>query len=130
MTDHRIACTHAPAPRLRLVASSPRRPPASGIVHAGGQALRYRNDRSRYWSFLDHRAADAAVPTGIVYRFTAQAQRAGLVLLPFPCGMVRCLLWELDGVDLVVGREALGGAAPSLHLVASTGGEPDRSEAH
>ena len=85
-----------------------------GRVDIAGFPLSYRVDRRQAWSYLDMRWAALARPTGKYIRLTPAHRRASEKVLQTPWGELRVLLWDLCGaVDLVAGREALGGPSPS-----------------
>lgn len=88
--------------------------PLSGSVRIGEHALRYRLDRSQAWSYLHPRYSFLARPTGKVIRVYPSAPRATEKILETPWGPLLVVLWELGpDLDLVGGREALGGPSPN-----------------
>lgn len=86
----------------------------SGIVAIGGRPLRYRVDRRRPWSYLAAPHADVGRFTGREIALPDVGQVADEYEVATPWGCLRALLWNLDaGLDLVLGRQVLGGASPS-----------------
>lgn len=89
-------------------------PPAFGLVRIGARALRYRIDRTQAWSYLHPRFSSLARPTGKVIRVYPSAPRAAEKVLDTPWGSLLVVVWELGpDLDLVGGREALGGPSPN-----------------
>lgn len=86
----------------------------AGSVRIGAHSVRYRLDRSQAWSYLHPRYSFLARPTGKVIRVYPTAPRATEKVLPTPWGKLLVVLWELGpDLDLVGGREALGGPSPN-----------------
>lgn len=87
--------------------------PPGGIVVIAGVSLRYRLDRSQAWSYLHYRHSALAEPAGTYIKVTPSARRASEKRLATPWGELMVLLWDLGpDIDLVAGREALGGPSP------------------
>lgn len=88
--------------------------PAAGIVDIAGTPLRYRMDRTQAWSYLHYQHSALARPTGKFIKVTPSSRRASEKRLLTPWGELMVLLWDLGpDLDLVAGREALGGPSPS-----------------
>lgn len=87
--------------------------PPAGTIMVAGVRLLYRIDRSQAWSYLHYRHSALAEPTGVFIKTTPAARRASEKRLVTPWGELMVLLWDLGpGLDLVAGREALGGPSP------------------
>ena len=87
--------------------------PSSGTVVIAGVPLRYRLDRSQAWSYLHYRHSALAEPAGVFIKVMPSARRASEKRLATPWGGLMVLLWDLGpDIDLVAGREALGGPSP------------------
>lgn len=87
--------------------------PPRGTVVIAGVPLRYRMDRTQAWSYLHYRHSELAEPTGTCIKVTPSARRASEKRLVTPWGELMVLLWDLGpDLDLVAGREALGGPSP------------------
>lgn len=86
----------------------------SGSIRIAGRVLRYRIDRRRPWTHLHYHHADLGRRTGQRIGDGRPDVSAAEVIVPTPWGDLRAVLWDLGpGLDIVVGREALGGPSPS-----------------
>lgn len=87
--------------------------PLAGSTKIEGTALRYRLNRTQAWSYLHYRYSALAQPTGHFIRTTPAARAASEKRIRTPWGVLMVLLWDLGpDLDLVAGREALGGPSP------------------
>jgi hypothetical protein len=87
--------------------------PPGGTVVIAGVPLRYRLDRSQAWSYLHYRHGALAESAGTYIKVTPSARRASEKRVMTPWGELMVLLWDLGpDIDLVAGREALGGPSP------------------
>lgn len=86
----------------------------SGSACIAGRVLRYRLDRRRPWTHLDYHHADLGKRTGRRIGDGRPDVSVAEVVIPSPWGDLRAVLWDLGpGLDIVLGREALGGPSPS-----------------